>query len=38
MEIEMVKQILVKLLYIRLHENTRAFNSYLIDPRLRRDF
>jgi len=37
MEIEMVKQILVKLLYITLHENTRTFSSYLIDPYLRRE-
>jgi len=37
MEIEMVKQILVKLLYIRLHENTLAFSSYLIVPCLRRE-
>jgi hypothetical protein len=37
MDIEMAKQILVKLLHIRLHENTSAFSSYLIESCLQRE-
>jgi hypothetical protein len=37
MDIEIAKQILVKLLYIRLHENTSAFSTYLIDSPLQRE-
>jgi hypothetical protein len=37
MDIEMVIHILVNLLYIRRHENSSAFSSYLIDSFLQRD-
>jgi hypothetical protein len=37
MDNKMAKQISIKLLYIRIHENTSAFSSYLIDSCLQRE-